>query len=428
MIKFTKALWTILLLCMLHNLSAQDNFPGKWEVQYKPWPHIPAIKMELAIYEPIQGMVYPTILRLSNHLFEGEYDFLLIKKDDNQLGIARNKYPILEKPFPLKSWMMYLNGHFELDEQSEKLILQRLWIDRFGIFMDGLYDDELFTHPKTFLRDFLYQVPITLERKNKIKEKHPREKEILGSEEIYYGIYDPIKVNRPELRISVLDEEKFDKDTVTIVHNGKIIIDKLPVGETMFMDDITLEEGDNYFAFFAENYGDLPPNTANFLIYTEGGDEPQYSFDFTHRSNVYATAMVAHFIYEKPKLEENKVQQTQKVLKDGDRDNFLIGRLQSSENKVLLKIWDAQQEDGDLITIHLNGKPLLENMEVRHQPRFIEITLKKGVNQLLFRAENVGRIPPNTGVVELSTKDFQRQILFNTDMNRSNYIEILNLE
>src|SRR5690606_3566835 len=138
--------------------------------------------------------------------------------------------------------------------------------------------------------------------------------------------------------------------------------------------------------------------------------------------------MVAHFIYENPKLEENKVQQTQKVLKDGDRDNFLIGRLQSSENKVLLKIWDAQQVDGDLITIHLNGKPLLENMEVRHQPRFIEITLKKGVNQLLFRAENVGRIPPNTGVVELSTKDFQRQILFNTDMNRSNYIEILNLE
>src|SRR5690606_36793611 len=55
-----------------------------------------------------------------------------------------------------------------------------------------------------------------------------------------------------------------------------------------------------YLAFFADNYGALPPNTANFIIGTIGSEPRLYSFDFSNRSNAFATVMVSPFPYTPP--------------------------------------------------------------------------------------------------------------------------------
>ncbi len=423
-------LWVFIFLIFSFVLvPAQDlkNVPGQWEMSYKPWPHIPEIKLEITIYEPIKEMIFPSRMNLSYGNFKGEYDFVMVKKGENKLGIARNKYPLKEEPFSLGPWMMYLNGHFELDSK-QRLELKRLWIDHFGIFMAGLYDDEMQTNTKVFLRDFLYNVEISLLQKSKNQGRHPMEKQIIEPQEVFYGIYDPIKVKTPEIEISMLDEESYDKDSVTIVHNGKILADKILVEEVAFLDKIKLDEGDNFIAFFAENYGSLPPNTANFFVYTEGGDEPQYSFDFTARSNAYATLMVAHFIYQKPndakKETSKKKPETISPSAPHERKNKAVGYMNTSESKIFLEIWDSQKEDGDIVSVFLNGKQISERTEVKHQPKKIEIELKKGKNEILFKAENLGTIPPNTAALRVYGNGFEKLIQLNTDFKQNNVVEV----
>src|SRR5690606_35814975 len=89
--------------------SAQLRWTGTWTMQYKPWPHIPAIDMTLRIAESTAQMLYPAKLELTYGTFRGEYELLLVKKSEGQLGIGRNKYPLTEEPFGLGPWMMYLN-------------------------------------------------------------------------------------------------------------------------------------------------------------------------------------------------------------------------------------------------------------------------------------------------------------------------------
>lgn len=419
----------ILLIFSFVLVSAQDlkNVPGQWEMSYKPWPHIPEIKLEITIYEPVKNMIFPSRMKISYDHFKSEYDFVMVKKGENKLGIARNKYPLKEKPFSLGPWMMYLNGHLEFDNKQQ-LELKRLWIDRFGIFMAGLYDDEMQTNTKVFLRDFLYNVDISLLQKSKNPGRHPSEKQIIEPQEIYYGIYDPIKVKTPDIEISMMDEESYDKDSVTIVHNGKILANKILVEEVAFMDKIKLDEGDNFIAFFAENYGSLPPNTANFLVYTEDSNEPQYSFDFTARANAYATLMVAHFIYQKPnepkkETPKQKIETTSPANSHG-RKNQTVGRFKTSESKIFLEIWDSRKEDGDAVSVSLNGIQIAERTEVNRQPKKIEIELKKGKNEILFKAENLGNIPPNTAALRVYGNGFEKFIQLNTDFKRNNVVEV----
>lgn len=404
-----------------------NELPGNWKMTYQPWPHISAIELDLKIYQPVQNMIFPTRMKIKYGKFQGEYDFLLIKKGDKEVGIARNKIPLQENPFSLGPWTMYLNGHFEIQSEKGKkqLQLKRLWIENFGIFMAGLYDDEMQTSTKVYVRDFLYNAQISLEKVNSESIRHPNEKEMIEPKELYYGVYDPIQVTDSEIKIAVLDEERYDKDTITILHNGKIIVDKIRVGETSFLDKIILEKGDNYIAFFAENYGDLPPNTANFLVYTEGGLEPQYSFDFTAKSNAYATAMVAHFIYNPKSVTTSnpKIDKITPKIKEG-RNNLKVGNLTTTSSKVSLDIWDTKKEDGDIVSIYLNDKKIVENLEVKKRNQRIEIDLKPGYNSIIFKAENLGSIPPNTAALKIIGKNLDKSIQLNTDYNRNNLIEI----
>ncbi len=413
----------VLLIWVKVFASAQNlnSVSGIWKMAYKPWPHIPAIDLELTIYEPVQNMLYPTRMKISYAHFKGEYDLLLAKKGENKLGIARNKYPLKEEPFSLGSWPMYLNGHLALDKKNQ-LKLQRLPIKEFGMFMAGLYDDEMQTSTKVSLRNFLYDTDITLKQVSKIPGHHPKENDIIIPKDIYYGVYEPVEVQSPNIRLSILDEEDYDKDSVTIVHNGKVIADRFVVEKVSFLDSIKLQEGDNFIAFFAENYGDIPPNTADFRVYTEGALEPQYGFDFSNKSNAYATAIVAHFIYHPAKTGE-PIKIESPTITDGRKDR-LVGRLKSDFGKITAELWDAQKEDGDTVSIFLNGQLIAGKIGVKKIPQQLQMQLKKGENTILFKAENLGSIPPNTAALKIYVGSIEKTIMLNTDYSNNNIVEI----
>src|SRR3546814_14190655 len=114
--------------------------------------------MTLRIAHPVANMLYPAQLILNHHSFKGEYELLLVKKNDNQLGVGRNKAHTTEEPYGLGPWMLYLNGTLDYEQggTAENLRLNRLWIARMGQFMRGLYENEIYTNPTASIRNFLY--------------------------------------------------------------------------------------------------------------------------------------------------------------------------------------------------------------------------------------------------------------------------------
>lgn len=411
-------------------MAQTDKWTGTWEMHYKPWPHIPPMDMELQIAAPVKNMLYPAMLKLNYDGFSAVYELLLVKKNNDELGIGRNKYPQMEEPFGLGPWMMYLNGklRYQTGTKNDSLMLQRLWIDNFGIFMKGIYDNELYTNQKSFIRNFLYKEPIKLIKKDNVPWIDPHISRIVNTDTIFYGVYDPVKTNQSKLLLSIQDEERYDRDTVTIVHNGNVLANGLAVEQATELNEFKLDSGENYIAFFAENYGDIPPNTANFLLTTGGKGAQMYSFNFANRSNIFSTVMVARFQYkpEKAKMEEGIAigEEVEETRTAGRRD-IPIGTLEVHDEKLTLELWDEQMEDGDIISLHVNDVKVVSNVEVRKRVKKITITLQPGRNRILFFAENLGRIAPNTAALRVKAGVIEKSLHLSTDLQQNNVLEVL---
>jgi hypothetical protein len=93
--------------------------------------------------------------------------------------------------------------------------------------------------------------------------------------------------------------------------------------------------------------------------------------------------------------------------------------------KVQVEIWDKDKEDGDIISLQLNGTWLLRNLEVRKEPYKTTLELKAGENVLVMQAENLGTKPPNTAAIKVDDGvNPPRTIVLNSDMGKSESIKI----
>lgn len=398
---------------MFFSASAQQNpFTGTWKMSRKPWPHIPATVMELEIGEPENGILFPAKLNIQYSIFSASYKVLLVKKNDHQLGFGRNKVPIAETPFRLGVWLMYLNG--TLDLVGKNLELKRMWIDNFGIWMKGLYDDdEIYVNTKVTLRDLLYRDSVSFRKTSATPWKDSATREILHPEnrDTFYGIYDRIVTHDSVMIVQINDQETQDKDTVTLVHNGKSLLDKAEVNDDNRRQHIRLDSGMNVLAFFADNYGRLPPNTGRLYM---GVGQQEYALDFTYRANAFATFMVAQVVYEPGKKDTAAV----------SRKTEPLGSFEVNEKDLVLELWDGQVEDGDSVTLRLNGEVIRSGFPVKKKLSQVPVELRQGENVLLFTADNLGSIPPNTAELRIRYGGQTKSFGLNTDLKRNNEIRI----
>lgn len=401
-------------------VAQTDKWTGTWQMYSKPWPHIPPIVLELQIGEPEQGVLYPAQIRLQYGKFSGVYEVLLAKKNDAQLGIGRGKYPIEEKPFKLGIWMWYLNG--TLDQDNGRLTLHRMWIDRFGIFMRGLYDDgDLWVNTKVMLRDFLYRDSISFKKVNNTPWTHAHTRRIVkpapGKDSIYYGIYERIEAHAKTVQLQVEDQEKYDRDTVTLLQNGRPIFSRAEINDSNRRQTLQLDSGRNVLAFFADNYGGLPPNTGNLYMQIDG---KEYRFDFRHRANAFATFLIADIFYH-PGTDNNR-QLTERA---EERSTTPVATISVDTTSVTLELWDGQVEDGDSISLRLNGEWIATGFPVKNKLQKIAVKLRPGENSLLFMADNLGSIPPNTAELRIRYGNKTKTLGLNTDMKKNNEIRLI---
>ena len=77
-----------------------------------------------------------------------------------------------------------------------------------------------------------------------------------------------INTSEKELMIRVVDNAITDGDTISIIHNGQLIAEKIPVTERPYPITIHLSKENPYHEVIlvAHNLGSIPPNTALLLI------------------------------------------------------------------------------------------------------------------------------------------------------------------
>ncbi len=76
-------------------------------------------------------------------------------------------------------------------------------------------------------------------------------------------------------------------------------------------------------------------------------------------------------------------------------------RLSWTTDTCIMFVWDYGAEDGDAVTIELNGVTVLNDFVLTHEMKQLSLPLKKGTNKVTITAVNEGSSPPNTARLQL---------------------------
>jgi hypothetical protein len=94
-------------------------------------------------------------------------------------------------------------------------------------------------------------------------------------------------------------------------------------------------------------------------------------------------------------------------------------------DSLMLSIVDNGTVDGDTVSLVLNGKIIVEKLGLTSQSFRITIpaNIKQGDSlQLVMYAENLGSIPPNTGLLIINDGNNRHEIRFESDLQKSSAI------
>jgi hypothetical protein len=92
---------------------------------------------------------------------------------------------------------------------------------------------------------------------------------------------------------------------------------------------------------------------------------------------------------------------------------------------IVLELWDGEVQDGDSISLRLNGKWLTTGFPVSNAVQKIPIQLQPGENELLFMADNLGSIAPNTAELRIRYGQKTQVLRVSTDMRKNNSIRLI---
>jgi hypothetical protein len=419
----------LLLICScigLQNVFGQatDKFTGRWffsktDIENKTY------SAELLIASSEQQTLYPAQLTIQYANFTGVYHLLLVKKNEYQLVIGRQKNPVKELPFSIGAYTIPLNGTLDL-KNGNALEVNRVKAKRYGFAVPALsvYEEE---NKTTVMRvsEFLRNEPILLQKANSDPWRSGAAGKMLythGNTE-YFGLTDSFYVNKAEGIMRFNEGNQSDDDTVSVKLNKKMIVDQIDLNKNTPAQSITLDTGLNILCFFADNYGRVPPNTAKLNL---SFGAKSFSLDFTTRENMSANFMVAkiYLLPDKQKTPEEVVARNIISQKVETRQIKWIDSISSESDEVTIAFWDDAVEDGDSISLQINDEIFLPGLAVKKQPKFIKVKLYTGENKIIFIADNLGAIPPNTSMLEIIDGKKRRSYMIDNDMRRNSAIKI----
>ena len=90
-----------------------------------------------------------------------------------------------------------------------------------------------------------------------------------------------------------------------------------------------------------------------------------------------------------------------------------------------IDVWDHQKEDGDRISLYLNGVLILDDHLLKREKKKLKIKLiKNQINQLRLFALNLGTVPPNTASIRIIQDEKTHHVILKSDLKKCGTIEI----
>ncbi len=99
--------------------------------------------------------------------------------------------------------------------------------------------------------------------------------------------------------------------------------------------------------------------------------------------------------------------------------------LEAKQQRITLWLWDNAENDGDTLSVLLNGRPVITGLALRHKRHKLKMDLGPGENVLLVVAHNEGRVPPNTASAWVRAGKGRTELLFSTALQRNQALRIV---
>lgn len=123
---------------------------------------------------------------------------------------------------------------------------------------------------------------------------------------------------------------------------------------------------------------------------------------------------------ETPKKIESapiKVDSGPKRMEFDGRNITYVKELAFKNEKIKISVWDHGRQDGDIVSIYLNGYTVISKHPLTYRKKPIEITLDPSKkNDLFLYAHNLGEFAPNTVAIEISDGNSSENIVLNSDL------------
>lgn len=102
-----------------------------------------------------------------------------------------------------------------------------------------------------------------------------------------------------------------------------------------------------------------------------------------------------------------------------------IEELSFSKDEISISLWDHGREDGDIVSIYLNGEPIVSKHYLTYGRKTVRFELDATkTNDLFLYAHNLGSAPPNTVSVELTDGTTSEKIILNSDLKSCEAVQI----
>jgi hypothetical protein len=88
-------------------------------------------------------------------------------------------------------------------------------------------------------------------------------------------------------------------------------------------------------------------------------------------------------------------------------------------------LYDNGEIDGDSVSLYMNNELLLQHYKLTAQPKVLLVAIDKTlpVNRLVLFAENLGTLPPNTALMEVTVHGKTYELFLSTDYKKNASVE-----
>jgi len=438
---------TFFLIIILSNpLFSQDVFVGDWKLNIPKTETSSPFEGRLEIGQSEKGILYPAQLTISIDGFIGQYQVLLAKKNSRQLVISTQKFPVDETPFKLGKWIQLINGtlDFSKDLKGQPILsINRIPLEgRTSVLK--LKDWKSFPdNEKNLAKNIISNLENSELQFVKSSNEAWNDKAALNILQpkispIYFGLVDTFFVK--DKIGTVVFNNNSDNDIVSVKVDANVILDQIDSKKKRDEEDFVLDTGLNIITFFADDFGKKGFSTASINLKL---DQTNKLLDFSDTLNLAAT-FIALKIYKPFDEKNNKtfetyIEKETNIINSpqpnkntiGNNNDYgdnrvgkVIGTLISKSQELEFALWDDAVEDGDSISLSINGKWIVKGFPVKKKPQFLKVTLSQGENIITFVADNLGSISPNTTILEIIDGNKRKPFFIETNFKLNNLVKI----